>query len=77
MRNREIAKYYNKYSKNKYLCIGTQAENLVMEDNKGVRICKEYKYLGITLHWKRTYVQEINNKITKTRKIIACLNDIL
>jgi len=46
-------------------------------DNKEVRICKKYKYLGVTLNQKERDDQKINNRITKTRKIITCLNDIL
>jgi len=48
-----------------------EAENLVMEGNKEIRTYKEYKYLGITLD--REDDQKINNRITKTRKIIAYL----
>jgi hypothetical protein len=54
-----------------------KAENLVMEGNKEVRACKEYKYLRITLNQEGTDDSEINNGITKARRIVACLNDIL
>jgi len=62
-----------------YLCIGTEAENLIMESNKEVITCKQYKYLGIILNrkdkWSRN--KQANNRITKARRKIACLNGIL
>jgi len=48
-----------------------------MQGNKEVRSCKKYKYLRITLNRKGTDEQEINNRITKARRIIAYLNGIL
>lgn len=62
--------------KTKYLCIGTETENLVT-DNKEVSICNEYKYLGTTFNREGTDDQEINIRITQARKIIAGLNGIL
>jgi hypothetical protein len=78
MRNRIIVNN----QKTKYLCIETEVENLVIEGNKEVRTWKEYKYLGIILNQEGTDDQEINNKITKARKMIEgcrerCLNSIL
>jgi S-adenosylmethionine/arginine decarboxylase-like enzyme len=49
--------------KTKYLCIGAEAENLVMESNKEVRTYREYKYLDITLNREGTDDQKIS--ITK------------
>jgi len=60
--------------KTKYLSIGTQTENLVLEGNR--ETCKEYEYLGTILNREKTN-QEINKGITKARRIIACLNGIL
>jgi len=48
-----------------------------MKGNKEIRTCKEYKYLGIIWNREKTDDQEINDKITKTRRIIACLHGIL
>jgi len=36
------------------LCVGAEAENLIMKGNKEVRTCKEYKYLRITLNREGT-----------------------
>jgi len=47
-----------------------------MEGNKQVRTYKEYKYLGTTLNREGTDDQEINNRITKAKRIIVCLNGI-
>jgi len=63
--------------KTKCLCIGVEIENLVIEGNKEVRTYKEYKYLEITLNREGTDDHEISNRITKARRIIAYLNDIL
>jgi len=54
-----------------------EIENLVIEGNKEVRTYKEYKYLEITLNREATDDHEISNKITKARRTIAYLNDIL
>lgn len=62
--------------KTKYLCIGTETENLVT-DNKDVSIYNEYKYLGRTFNREGIDDQEINIRITQARKIIAGLNGIL
>jgi uncharacterized NAD-dependent epimerase/dehydratase family protein len=77
----EAIRYYRVLNtqRTKYLCIVVEAENLMMEGNKKVKTCKKYKYLGITLNRKRIDDQEINNRnnrITKARKIIACLNPV-
>jgi len=42
-----------------------------------MKTCKEYEYLGTTLNKEGTDDQEINKRIIKTRKTIACLNGIL
>jgi len=47
----------------KYLCIGTETENLIMEDNREVEICKEHDYKE--LNREETGNQEINRRITK------------
>jgi flagellar basal body L-ring protein FlgH len=36
--------------KTKYLCIGAEVGNLVIEGNKEIITCKEYKYLEIILN---------------------------
>lgn len=62
--------------KTKYLCIGTETENLIT-DNKEVSICNEYKYWGTTFNREGTNDQEINIRITQARRIIEGLNGIL
>jgi hypothetical protein len=66
---------HSKYPKNEvsmHWCRGNG-----MEDNTEVRTCKKYKYLRITLNREGTDEQEINNRITKVRRIIAYRNGIL
>jgi len=59
--------------KTKYLNSGADTEILVMEGNEEVRTCN--KYLGITLY-REAREQEVNNIITRARRIIAYLDDI-
>jgi len=66
----------NKYLKNEVLCIEVEIENLVLEGNKEIRTIRNIN-MGITLNQKRTGDYEINNRITKARRIIAYLNNIL
>lgn len=61
----------------KYLYIRSNAENLVKDDNKEISTCKEYKYLGTTFNREGTDDQEINIRLTQSRRIVACLNGIL
>jgi len=48
-----------------------------MEDNEEVRTCKEHRYLGMILNREKIDDQEINNIITKAKRIIAYLDGIL
>jgi len=41
-----------------------------MKDNREMKTCKEYEYLGTTLNREGTDDQEINKRITKARKIV-------
>jgi len=51
---RELMEEYERWGlilntqKTKYLHIGTETENLLLEDNKEMETCKEYEYLEIT-----------------------------
>jgi len=61
----------NEFAEKKYLYIGVEADNLVLEGNREIETCKEYAYLGTTMN------REGTGKITKARRIIAYLNRIL
>jgi len=57
--------------KMKYLCIGT-------ETKKATRKSEFARNINIwELNRERIDIQEMNNRITKARRIIGCLNDIL
>jgi len=52
---RKLIEEYEKWDlivniqKTKYLCIGAETKNLIMEGNKKIETWKEYEYLGTTL----------------------------
>jgi len=55
---RKLIEKYKKWGltvstqKTKYLCIGAEAKNLVIESNKEIRTYKKCKYLGTILNQK-------------------------
>ncbi|KAF2881981.1 hypothetical protein ILUMI_24196 [Ignelater luminosus] len=72
-----IEKLHKWEEKTKYLCIGTEPENLVIDKKKEIGVIDEYKYLGTTFNRKGTDDQEINFRIIKALRDILCLNAIL
>jgi len=51
--------------KTKYLCTGTETENLILKGDREVETCKEYEYLATKLNREGTDDRKINKRITK------------
>lgn len=63
--------------KTRYLSIGTESQNLQLNDSDIIKACEEYKYLGITFDKTGTDDKEIRSRIIQAKKAIGCLNGIL
>lgn len=63
--------------KTKYLNIGSDIQNLQLDNTEEIKACENYKYLGITFDKTGTDEKEIRTRIIQARKIIGCLNGIL
>jgi hypothetical protein len=79
---KKIKEEYEKYrmtiivEKTKYLCVGSDGDNLILNGNEIIQCCKEYEYLGVILNQEATNDKEIRARTTHVRKAIGSLNGI-
>lgn len=64
-------------TKTRYLCVGEEPNNLVLDNGQQIPSCQEYVYLGVTFDSTGTDVKEIEKRIVQAKKVIGCLNGIL
>ena len=80
---RKIIEEYAKWGltvnteKTKYLPIGANTENLILDNNMEIRACEDYRYLGSIFTGDGTDDREINNRVIQARRVIRCINGIL
>ena len=63
--------------KRQYLIVGEETTDLILENNKRIKKCNRYKYVGIIFNEEGTDDTEIKSRINKAKQIIISLNGLI
>ncbi|XP_030753748.1 uncharacterized protein LOC115880613 [Sitophilus oryzae] len=80
---RKLIEKYEKWGlelnkkKTRYMCLGGELEDLILNNNINIEACEEYMYLGVKIASKGRCEKEIEERIGKGRKVIGALNSVL
>ena len=80
---RKLIEKYRKWGlevnvkKTECMSIGGSAQNIALENNKIIKHCKEYKYLGMKITQDGTQDKAIKERNSQGRKAISMINGIL